>query len=464
MANLFAHLHMEDRTADFPEGALITEGDEGESVAAAIAEATEEEAGVVEAENEMDDLVEGEETASDLVDAVEEAPKTESAGLTTTNARLLSKVLKHLGGAATAKSLMPKMEHFDGRASRRDATQLVMEGIQDSLKNFWEALKRQFQKVWAKLKSWYVKTFSASKRIAARAEGIRTRAEGMSSTIDKKSFQFGQVKLLSIQGKLKDYNAFKAALNTLTSIVETSCEAPTEKMIDDVDKVVDNAFDAGGNDKTATNKERILNITAIFESKYTAVLKGSPQDIPESEKKLLESLGGGNSGTNDVKVSDLLPGDKLVAIVQGKESTTDVLAPLRNTRIRVIDSKYKPKEVSGDAEAITLSTSQIADLCNIISESANVIFDFDKEWQKVDRVQTAFLRRLDEVMKDMESDVKDNDDHTGKNLRDQRTLAKVTTDFVKAAAGIPGQMASLAMPIYGATLNWCEGSMRNYKK
>ena len=34
MSSLFVHL--EDRTSDFPEGVLITEGDEGESVAAAI--------------------------------------------------------------------------------------------------------------------------------------------------------------------------------------------------------------------------------------------------------------------------------------------------------------------------------------------------------------------------------------------------------------------------------------------
>ena len=83
--NLFAQqIKFEDTEGlDLPEGQLITEGDEGESVAAAVAEVTEEEAGIAEDERAMDGLVEDEETLSEVQEVVEDdAPKMEHTGLT----------------------------------------------------------------------------------------------------------------------------------------------------------------------------------------------------------------------------------------------------------------------------------------------------------------------------------------------------------------------------------------------
>jgi len=456
MANLFAHLHMEDRTADFPEGALITEGDEGESVAAAIAEATEEEAGVVEAENEMDDLVEGEETASDLVDAVEEAPKTESAGLTTTNARLLSKVLKHLGGAATAKSLMPKMEHFDGRASRRDATQLVMEGIKDSLKNFWEALKRQFQKVWAKLKTWYVKTFSAAKRIADRAKTIRDRAEGMSATIDKKSFQFGQAKQLVVGGNLKSASAFESAFNRVIALVEGVTDVPTDAQLDNLADSLD------GYGKTDNKLESIAAVAMeeVFGKLGNKIGGGAAGTL---DSKVAASLGEGDGGNAQTAASDVLPGDKQLVFVTSKDNK-DTNAILRMCRIVFVNTKDKPKEIDGNVDVVTLNASQVANFCDQITSAAGSIADYEAKWQKVDKAQEHVLRKLDELTRDALNDVKDNDNADSKDERAVRTLCTNVTNFTKRVANMPGQINSYAMGIFGATLNWCEGSMRNYKK
>lgn len=466
MANLFAHLHMEDRTSDFPEGTLITEGDEGESVAAAVAEVTEEEAGVVEAERDMDNFTDEAETADDLVEAIEEAPKTESAGLTETNARLVSKVLKHLGGRTAVTRLMPKMEHFEGRANRRDATSLVLEGVGDSLKGFWEALKKKFAQLWNKLKTWYIKTFSAAKRLAERAKSVRDRAENMSATIDKKSFQFGQTKVLAIDGKLKDASAFSTSLELLSGLVEAATEVDTEGAFDKMETALDQIkgsitkqTDAQGNKSFEFNGAS--DIITILTSKFDRYVRsgGSVDD------KVRKSLGADATGDTQIEISPTLPGDKVfVAITPSAAAAADLNKTLRITRTVIVNTKDKPREIDGNAEVTTLNPAQIAKFADIITNSAGDIATYEQKWERVDKSQNQLIRKIDEIFKDIQSDLKDDDDSTSGNERDARTLATNVTNFAKRTGQSTGQITSLAMTVYAATLNWCEGSMRNYKK
>ena len=474
MAGLFSQdLKMEDTTGvDYPEGQLITEGDEGESVAAAIMEVTEEEAGVAEDERAMDQLVEDGEAASEIGEVLtNEVPKTEHSGLTPSNARLAKLVMGRILGNNYVERKFPKFEHFNSRSDARDNTSFVTESIKDALKSFWETLKAQFKKIWAKMKSWYVKTFSAAKKLNAKAVSVRDRAEGMSSTIDKKNFQFSQVKVLSLQGKLKSPSEFETALKRVADIIEATHKAPTDSMIDKIEDAVDGfkkelagPTASGGSASSSNEWAKLDFIASEFGDRYGSLLKGTAQDIDPSEKKLIESLGGGDNGTVDLKSSEILPGDKMFVVAIGKGNSGDDLQVMRSTRAKIANTKFKPKEISADAEAMTLNTSQIASLCNIIVDSTADIYDYEQKWQKVDRQQETYLRKVDELVRDIEDGVKDAEaDDESKQLSKLRTFASTTTNFIKATSNIPNIASSYAMGVYAATLNWCEGSMRNYK-
>lgn len=455
MPSLFGTLKLEDRTSDFPEGTLITEGDEGESVAAVIAEMTEEEAGVVEAEGEMDRLVDDANTADELVESIEEAPKTEHVGLTPTNALLAARVLKRLGGQTAVKSLMPKMEHYDSRSSRREATSFVLEGLNESLKNFWEALKKQFEKLWNNLKGWYTKSFSAAKKLAERAKQIRDRAESSNATIDKKSFAFGQLKTLAIGGKLKTVSEFEASFNALTTLVADLSEAPTDKAIealrDDLDK---NDTDSG-----AIAAVNFNNIVTGFVNSFKSVTGNEKIQDP----KVLASLGGGVNGDASVSASVTLPGDKQFAVITAKDGG-DFNKVARMTRLTLVNTKDKPKEIGSDAEAVTLNSSQVAKLAGQVAESAETIFDYEKKFANVEKSRDAVIKKLDELFREIESAAKDSDSSSERGLRDIRTTASNATALVRRLSGAPAQVNSYAATVFAATLNWCEGSMRNYKQ
>ena len=458
--NLFAQqIKFEDTEGlDLPEGQLITEGDEGESVAAAVAEVTEEEAGVAEDERAMDGLVEDEETLSEVQDVVEnDAPKMEHTGLTPVGARLAKIVLARVVGKRHADKTLPKMEHFNSRSDARDATSFVQEGVTDALKSFWEALKAQFKKIWAKVKTWYIKTFSAAKSLHDRAKTIRDRAESMSTTIDKRSFQFGQVKQLSVEGRLKDPTAFGRAFDRLVDLVTITTDVPSQKAIEALETDLDKISDSKDSATVKINEVVLMGIEA-----YSKVADKAASEIVET--KLLQSLGGGDTGDADPVATDILPGDKVFVCIYAKDGA-DPVKYLRMARTQFANSKYKPREISGDAEAATLNASQIAGFCDKIASSAGDIAEYQASWQKTDKAQENILRKLDEILRDGVQDAKDDENNPdNKRERELRTLATATTNFVRRVGGIAAQITGFALPVYAATLNWCEGSMRNYKK
>ena len=457
--NLFAtQMVMEDIAGiDYPEGQLITEGDEAESVQAAVMEVTEEEAGIEAEERQAETLEADEETLSEVQEAIEvEVPKTEHAGLSQTNMRLLKVITGRVLGKSFNERKLPRMEHFGSRADARDATGLVLEGVGDALKSFWEALKAQFKKIWEKLKTWAIKTFSAAKKLSERAKTIRDRAEGSSATIDKKSFQFSQVKQLAVDGRLKEVSKFESAFGTLVDLVSATTEIQSDKALENVADIIDGIADAKAN-----GSDKVGFLTGMFASNLDRVANKAGQEV--ADPKVLSSLGGGDNGDADVKATTTLPGDKVLVVITSKNKD-DGLKVMRMTRVSFANTKNKPREISGDAEATTLNPSQIAKFCDQIVTSADDIADFESKWVKTDKVQENIIRKIDDIMRDSLQDAKDDENSTNTQEREIRTAASAATNFIKRVGGIPAQIAGFAVPVYAATLNWCEGSMRNYKK
>lgn len=453
--NLFAQqIKFEDTEGlEYPEGQLITEGDEGESVAAAVAEVTEEEAGVAEDERAMDGLVEDEETLSEVQDVVEnDAPKMEHTGLTPVGARLAKLVLARVVGKRHADKTLPKMEHFNSRSDARDATSFVQEGVGEALKSFWEALKAQFNKLVARIKTWFVKTFSAAKRIADRAKTIRDRAETATSTIDKKNFEFGQIKQLAIGGRLKSTSEFERAFGVVIALAKEASEIPTDKVIETLTDDLDKIANADGVGKAIGFNQVVNGLVDSFKK----VASGGTVSDP----KVAASLGGGASGEAEISATDVLPGDKQLVVVSAKGD--DVEKTLRMTRLAMVNTKDKVKEISSK-EVVTLNSAQVAKFASQIAEAADDIAGYEAKWQKTEKAQSALVKGLDSIIRNIESEAKDAEESSDKGMRGIRSMASATTQFVQRTMNAPASINGYALGVFAATLNWCEGSMRNYK-
>lgn len=92
---------------------------------------------------------------------------------------------------------VPRAKHLVGRdvkmesigagvSGRREQTRIGTRSLKTHLINLGSN-QAAFKKAWSKVKTWYIKTFDASKKLKSRAEKIRTRAENSSATIDKRT-------------------------------------------------------------------------------------------------------------------------------------------------------------------------------------------------------------------------------------------------------------------------------------
>ena len=454
--SLFA-LHLEDASE---EGTRLTDAvpgglDESETATAEIADLRQEEAEIVEADAEADDMGERVELAEELTETVEPVV-TEGAGLDAASMKLLLTGMRRVAGPR-AKHLVGrdvKMESISaGVSGRREQTRIQFENLKDTLKAAWEAIKAAFKKAWAKIKTWYIKTFDASKKLKSRAEKIRSRAENSSATIDKKTFSFSAAKSIAIDGKLKDGGAFKSAMETVKKL---SGDILDIKKSDDVGEVAEKLGDALGDvdGKSLASAIDTLYDKALSSAKVPG-LNGSVSD-----SKVAGSLGDSKEVT--LAASSELPGGKLVVNVTGKGGSSEVasrIAAIRRTRTVFVNARDKQREVG--SEVSTLTTSQIAGICDVVVDIAENIFDFKKGWENRDKDQEKTLRAIDEAFREIS---KDNEEETSDAKRNARSLASAATGLLRRDASFKASFVGYAMTTSNVALSYCERSLAQHKK
>ena len=129
---------------------------EDETATSELAEATAEHNEVAAEDDTAEQLGEEQEQVEDLGETIAE----ESAGLTPRAARLLNISLSRIVGAKRANKIIATENYSSSRSAQEDAKQIALEGIKDTLKQFWEAIKAQLKKFYNKVKSFFVKVFS----------------------------------------------------------------------------------------------------------------------------------------------------------------------------------------------------------------------------------------------------------------------------------------------------------------
>ena len=199
-----------------PEAGVETP--ESETATAAVSEATAAEQEVAQEDDTAEEL-DGEQ--EELEDIQEEVAK-ESDGLSPVTARLLSQSLSRIVGKQHAKKVFAMENYQSSRSGQREAKAIALEGIKETLKQFWEAIKAQLKKFYNKVKTYFVKAFSAARKLKDRAEKLQTKANDTIGTIEDKSFSFGQTKAIAVDGKYNDINTVTAGLNGVRKWIEAN--------------------------------------------------------------------------------------------------------------------------------------------------------------------------------------------------------------------------------------------------
>ena len=130
-------------SADTENTAAPTEAiPEDETATAAVADTEAEASAVAQEDADTEQLGEEQEQLGEVEEAIEQ----ESAGLSPEAARYLNLSLKRIVGKKHANKIIATENYSSGRAAQEEAKRIALEGIKDTLKSFWEAIKAQLKK------------------------------------------------------------------------------------------------------------------------------------------------------------------------------------------------------------------------------------------------------------------------------------------------------------------------------
>ena len=462
--------------AEFNEAPLAN-GEETHTVANAIAEAQDLAQEAADEDQVADKLEDEQEQAEDLAEEVEDTVAQEGA-LDATSARLLKVALSNIVGKAHAKKTLPATESYSGgRQAGREATRIALEGIKETLKQFWEAIKAQFKKVYQKVKDWMVKTFSAAKKLKERAEALQNKASSTVGSIEDKSFSFGQTKTIAVDGKYNDPNTVTSGLHDIRNWIvgnltvqkseqyENAVESASTAIEKAVKDIADDLKSGGGSAKSHAQLGDAAMTKALKDLGSIGI---SPLGtISNIEPKQLEMYGGGKGSTDKVAQSKSLPGGKaLIAVIPDFTHAVDADGVLewtkhiKNTRVVLGNDKYNPRDVT-EGDVKTLTTSQIDKVCDDVIEIAEISYTYEKAWERRDKFQSKLEREVDQIVKEVDQEDHDKVDSTVQ--RAVRQYAEAFTASVRRRTTFESQFISYALNTASAMLNYSERSLAQHK-
>lgn len=427
---------------------------EDETATAAVADATADAQDVAQEDDNLEQL----ETEQEELGEVEEAVAQESEGLTPQAARLLQITLGNIVGKRHAQKIIATENYSSGRGAQREAKQLALEGIKETLKQFWEAIKAQLKKFYNKVKSFFVKMFSAAKKLKDRAEKIQKKANDTVGTIEEKSFSFGQTKTIAVDGKYSDAGALTKGLNEVRGILELTLKVAKadeyERVIDEAAGLIEASIKDGKDGKAvASSGHGIL-------TKLKEVSGGKVSGKPIAETKLKEMYVPKDDKNSDVFMTGGLPGGKAIISIISRHGVDieEFTKSIKGTRLILGNDKYTPREVS-EGDVKTLTTSQIDKVCDDVIEIAETSYTYEKAWERRDKFQAKLEREVDSIIKDVNSD-KEEDSRV---QRIARNYASAITGSVRRRTNFEAQFISYALNLGSAMLNYSERSLAQHK-
>lgn len=246
---------------------------------------------------------------------------------------------------------MPALEDFAGETSAEASTKVAIEGIGDTLKKIWDAIKLAAKKVMESISDFFAKMFSSLESFKKKVEGLKETYKTLDAKALKKDakLKVANPDTLKHKGKLDD----KAVLAGSDAVSDLS--------------------GAG-----VSLMDIFTTITGSQRSKVTDILKGKEASTADFEK--IASEGGKALTASNIK--GVLPGDKTVKTVISGTSvkfTIETIPKSKSIGKAVELSPISPKDSLKVLDNVLVVIDELEKLKKINEELKKEIVAFAKE-------------------------------------------------------------------------------------
>ena len=405
---------------------------------AGLQEAATESHDAMEAEGKAVDLLQdGEDKVQDIKEEVVSA--TEADGLSPQALKYLQVSLRNIVGKSFANKRLPSMEAAE-KEDPHSVARIALEGVVDTIKQFWLAIKNQVGKFWNATKSWYIKTFDVANKIIARAKALSEKTNNMTSSPTEKSFSMGGASLLAVNYSVKEPNDCIKGLATLKTILDTILvNVSKQNQNDKADNLLNSASKLvqavrSDNAQSAENLPKIYGSSQIGPALKGAFIDDAPKydnlakiaTDPEMQKKL-----GIDTQSTTYAISEPLPGNKSFFVIRPAndvdpniaptsfEETINLIERIKLYRWLLSDTSAKTKEMDDEQDVKTLMSGQVDQIAGLCEEMGETILKYKKEFEVRDKYIQRVVKGFDNIFKELEQDL----DHTKGGVEDRNQQA-----------------------------------------
>jgi hypothetical protein len=408
-----------------------------------VADSTAEGEAREQAIDEAEDTVE--ELEADLADA---EVAQESGGLSKDAAAILQRnVANKLNRIGLAAPHAVAVESFGSASSRASSTRLAMEGIKDGIRRAWEAIIAAIKKSIQWVKDHFNKVFGSYEALVKRAKAVAQRAENTTGSIEERAFENDGLYARLMTG------AKTVAVTDLTGTFKTVTETVLGKMDDFVTKA-----ESAVEKVSALDKETMAvpaDVTSLLNDSLS-LLGTAAKDVSDDEKK--KYVPDAEKAHYTVQAVSNLPGNKHVVVVAG--AANDAAARPALFKVKLEAQLTKNADVSGK-KLNTLTVDQITSVAEMIENLAGEFVQSRKKFDKIADAKAKLVKQAERVSK---LEYTSEDENAAAAKTSGKEVQKTIMSINRLLGDFPAQYAAYFVTTAKSALDYCELSLRNYKK
>ena len=426
------------------ENVVIADMPMEDPVADSIDEMNNEHDDAVEIENVTDDVTQVAEGLESILVSMESTLA--SGGMNAQAAQFAQLAITATGGRyGIGANTVPSVESFGGKSAQLQQTRVAIESLKDRIKKVWEYIKEAVEKMIAKIKDFYLRTFDSAARLAKAAAETYKKADQKNGELkdnDKKvTISKSLVEKLSVSGKL-DVVSDIAKLKQSTDTVLTTG--------------VKNAVDFGNKFAKALGDIDVTNdapLTALAALQLPASpLTGSKITTQERFKSLKDK---------EVSISAELMGGKglIVETFNGTTETDgDRVNALTQMKYEVGSFAEKPDEAK-EVEEAPISLNDIRKVCQEVESLAKEVENFKRKSEEPAKAADALKKAGEKLSKAIGGK-----DDLSAPVQSQLNRALNAIPAITAATAQPAaKFINYTIPTAKAALEYAEKHLSAYK-
>lgn len=377
----------------------------------------------------------------------------DNGGVSVESAKYLNVILQTagLGGIVNVS-----VESFGDNKARLGQSRVALEGLKETLRNWWENLLNMFKKMREKIKKWWTKNFSTAAAVKSRAAALAERAKKISNSNPKeKKLTFPRIQSTLQVGDRFQSSSLKAGMQAIAGVGTSLYNDWQGKGIETAEKVldvIDNAELSGAG--VAALGSAFVAAVASHAKPDTSAFKAPQSTAPDAYTNVNAEF--------QVLATSELPGQKALYLKERKNSPSgEGLAGLQNAvswltsrSFRIDDARKKSKEDT-DTSVDVLNTTDIADICTVIEDHAALVEGYQRNFKNQEKANDD----IDKFRKLADQNIEENDADAIKAQNELKKVPNALKDMINEPVN---QFTAYFFRTANAAMQLCERSLSQY--